>query len=45
MSGGAALLGRFGLRPARPSSAMNRTQVGQIYFVDLEESGSGLLRR
>jgi hypothetical protein len=30
MSGGAALLGCFGLRPAQPSSAMSRTQVSQI---------------
>ncbi|PYE72694.1 hypothetical protein DFQ15_1581, partial [Xylophilus ampelinus] len=31
---GAALLGRFGLRPTRPSSAMKKTRVGQIYFGD-----------
>ena len=29
-----ALLDRFGLRPTRPSSARNRTRVGQIYFGD-----------
>ncbi|WP_233259276.1 hypothetical protein, partial [Rubrivivax albus] len=29
-----ALLGRFGLRPARPSSAIHRAWVGQIYFGD-----------
>jgi len=28
----AALPGRFGLRPTRPSSASRRTRVGQIYF-------------
>jgi len=41
----AALLGRFGLRPTRPSSASRRTRVGQIYFGDYDESGSDLLRR
>jgi hypothetical protein len=31
---GAALLSRFGLRPTRPSSAIESAVVGQIYFGD-----------
>lgn len=42
---GTALLGRFGLRPTRPSSAMKKTQVGHFYFGDSTESGSDLNRR
>jgi hypothetical protein len=30
----AALLGRYGLRPSRPSSAIEGARVGQIYFGD-----------
>ena len=40
-----ALLGRFGLRPTRPSSASQEPRVGQIYFGDQAESGSDLNRR
>ena len=29
-----ALLGRYGLRPPHPSSAIERAQAGQIYFGD-----------
>ncbi len=40
---GDALLSRYGLRPARPSSADRERQVGQIYLGDQEQSGSNLI--